>query len=208
MSNARDFGLDYQKACKDARYIAGLHQTHTASFPFSRVIDQHALTIRGKLPGMSELAAAPAAAPAADDDPLKGEPTPESQQDVIRIFNGFKRDAQMIISKVSELEYEIGEHELVVANARELPDDRNAYRLVGGVLVKTTVGDALPKVQQNMANIRATIDKLKVALASVNAKSAAWKEKYGIKTQQEMELEKRNAQASGGAVKAATGVLA
>ena len=151
---------------------------------------------------MSELAAAPA--PAADDDPLKGEPTPESQQDVIRIFNGFKRDAQMIISKVSELEYEIGEHELVVANARELPDDRNAYRLVGGVLVKTTVGDALPKVQQNMANIRATIDKLKVALASVNAKSAAWKEKYGIKTQQEMELEKRNAQASGGAVKAAT----
>ena len=157
---------------------------------------------------MSELAAAPAAAPAADDDPLKGEPTPESQQDVIRIFNGFKRDAQMIISKVSELEYEIGEHELVVANARELPDDRNAYRLVGGVLVKTTVGDALPKVQQNMANIRATIDKLKVALASVNAKSAAWNEKYGIKTQQEMELEKRNAQASGGAVKAATGVLA
>ena len=94
---------------------------------------------------------------------------------MIRIFNGFKRDAQLIISKVRDLEYEIGEHEFVVANARELPDDRNAYRLVGGVLVKTTVGDALPKVQQNMANIRATIDKLKVALASVNAKSAAWK---------------------------------
>ena len=70
---------------------------------------------------MSELAAAPA--PAADDDPLKGEPTPESQQDVIRIFNGFKRDAQMIISKVSELEYELGEHELVVATARELTSD-------------------------------------------------------------------------------------
>ena len=86
---------------------------------------------------MSELAAAPA--PAADDDPLKGEPTPESQQDVIRIFNGFKRDAQMIISKVSELEYEIGEHELVVANARELPDDRNAYRRVGGVLVLSLI---------------------------------------------------------------------
>ena len=46
--------------------------------------------------------------------------------------------------------------------------------------MKTTVGDALPKVQQNMANIRATIcRKLKVALASVNAKSAAWKERRG-----------------------------
>ena len=189
--------------------LFGCSQTHTAGYHFTRVIAVTTLfAAESCQAAMSELAAAPAAAPAADDDPLKGEPTPESQQDVIRIFNGFKRDAQMIISKVSELEYEIGEHELVVANARELPDDRNAYRLVGGVLVKTTVGDALPKVQQNMANIRATIDKLKVALASVNAKSAAWKEKYGIKTQQEMELEKRNAQASGGAVKAATGVLA
>ena len=101
-----------------------------------------------------------------------------------------KRDAQMIISKVSELEQEIGEHELVVANARELPDDRNAYRLVGGVLSEDDGRRrAAEGVQQNMANIRATIDKLKVALASVNAKSAAWKEKYGIKTQQEMELE-------------------
>ena len=80
---------------------------------------------------------------------------------------------------------------------------------MGGVLVKTTVGDALPKVEGNMANIRATIDKLKDALNRVNAKSAAWKEKYGIKTQQEMELEKRQQQAAGAtAAKASAGVLA
>ena len=143
---------------------------------------------------MSELAAAPAAAPA-DDDPLKGEPTPESQQDVIRIFNGFKRDAQMIISKVSELEYEIGEHEVVVANARELPDDRNAYRLVGGVLVKTTVGDALPKVSRNMANIRATIDKLKVALA--RQRQVGGLEGSAASRRSRRWSSKRNAQASG-----------
>mmetsp|Transcript_3862 Transcript_3862/g.11425 ORF Transcript_3862/g.11425 Transcript_3862/m.11425 type:complete len:164 (-) Transcript_3862:22-513(-) len=150
---------------------------------------------------MSELATvaedAPAPAPAAEEDILKDEEKPESQQDVIRIFNGFKRDSQMIISKVSELEYEIGEHELVMANAKSLEPERTAYRLVGGVLVKTTIGDALPKVEGNMGNIRATIDQLKVALARVNAKSAAWKEKYGIKTQQEVELEKRNAAIAG-----------
>ena len=71
-----------------------------------------------------------------------------------------------------------------------------------------TATETTPKVETNMANIRATIDQLKKALENVNEKSKAWKEKYGIKTQQEMELEKRNAQASGGAVKAATGVLA
>ena len=69
-----------------------------------------------------------------------------------------------------------------------------------------TTWNALPKVQQNMANIRD--GRQTGGPRRVNAKSAAWKEKYGIKTQQEMELEKRNAQASGGAVKAATGVLA
>ena len=115
----------------------------------------------------------------------------------------------MIISKISELEYEVGEHELVLSNAKSLEADRTAYRLVGGVLVKTTVGDALPKVEGNMANIRFSIDRLKKALTNVNAKSAAWKEKYGIKTQQEMELEKQQAQRLGQpAAKASAGVLA
>ncbi|KAH8044541.1 hypothetical protein JL721_12821 [Aureococcus anophagefferens] len=120
-----------------------------------------------------------------------------SEQDVIRIFKGFKRDSQMIISKISELEYEIGEHELVMANVSSLAPERTAYRLVGGVLVKTTIAETTPKVETNMANIRATIDQLKKALENVNEKSKAWKEKYGIKTQQELDFD-RAAQAAGG----------
>ena len=151
-------------------------------------------------------AAAPAPAPATV---LDGEEKPMSEQDVIRIFKGFKRDSQMIISKISELEYEIGEHELVMANVSSLAPERTAYRLVGGVLVKTTIAETTPKVETNMANIRATIDQLKKALENVNEKSKAWKEKYGIKTQQEHELERRAQQAQGGpAAPAAMGVLA
>ncbi|EGB11999.1 hypothetical protein JL720_10502 [Aureococcus anophagefferens] len=150
-------------------------------------------------------AAAPAPAPATV---LDGEEKPMSEQDVIRIFKGFKRDSQMIISKISELEYEIGEHELVMANVSSLAPERTAYRLVGGVLVKTTIAETTPKVETNMANIRATIDQLKKALENVNEKSKAWKEKYGIKTQQELDFD-RAAQAAGGpAAPAAMGVLA
>lgn len=184
---------------------------------------------------MSEVVAkAPAPAPAADD-----EEKPVNEQDVIRassrrrgkftferardseietkrqrtragIFKGFKRDAQMIISKVSELEYEVGEHELVLSNVASLAPDRTAYRLIGGVLVKTTIADTKPKVEDNMANIRSTIGQLKKALANVNEKSAAWKEKYAIRTQQELELERRAQQAAGGpgVNTAAPGVLA
>ena len=155
------------------------------------------------------MAAQVAAAPAPASSVLEGEEKPMSEQDVIRIFKNFKRDAQMIISKISELEYEVGEHELVMTNVSSLAPERTAYRLVGGVLVKTTIGDATPKVQTNMANIRATIDQLKQALETVNEKSKAWKEKYGIKTQQEHELERRAQQAQGGpAAPAAMGVLA
>ena len=54
---------------------------------------------------MSELATtappSPAPAPADADDILANEEKPESQNDVIRIFNNFKRDAQMIISKAA-----------------------------------------------------------------------------------------------------------
>ncbi|KAH8060604.1 hypothetical protein JL722_4715 [Aureococcus anophagefferens] len=150
-------------------------------------------------------AAAPAPAPATV---LDGEEKPMSEQDVIRIFKGFKRDSQMIISKISELEYEIGEHELVMANVSSLaPEDGRTA--AGGVLVKTTIAETTPKVETNMANIRATIDQLKKALENVNEKSKAWKEKYGIKTQQEHELDRRSAQAAGGpAAPAAMGVLA
>ncbi|KAH8049768.1 hypothetical protein JL722_11746 [Aureococcus anophagefferens] len=147
-------------------------------------------------------AAAPAPAPATV---LDGEEKPMSEQDVIRIFKGFKRDSQMIISKISELEYEIGEHELVMANVSSLAPAPTAC--VGGVLVKTTIAETTPKVETNMANIRATIDQLKKALENVNEKSKAWKEKYGIKTQQ-ARADRRSAQAAGGPPRPRPGVLA
>ena len=68
------------------------------------------------------MAAQVAAAPAPASSVLEGEEKPMSEQDVIRIFKNFKRDAQMIISKISELEYEVGEHELELSEALHLAE--------------------------------------------------------------------------------------
>ena len=96
-----------------------------------------------------------------------------------------------------------------MSNVASLAPERTAYRLVGGVLVRTTIEETVPKVESNMTNIRATIEQLKKALNNVNEKSNAWKDKYGIKTQQEHELDRRAQAAQGGpALGNTTGVLA
>lgn len=139
-----------------------------------------------------------------------------SDSEAIRIFQQMKREAQMMIAKISELEYELGEHELVETNISELDPDRAAFRLVGSVLIRQTVGEVLPKVKAHRENIATTIERLRAALAEKNTKAAEWKAKYGIKTQQEHEVEQRSRSAQEAAAKAegqdkpgsSTGVLA
>lgn len=114
-----------------------------------------------------------------------------SANEAIQIFQRMKREAQMMLDKISELQYELGEHELVETNMGKLPEDRTAYRLVGGVLVKQTVGDVLPKVLEHKENLGLTIENLRKTLNDKQDKAKAWKVKYDIKTQQEHELETR-----------------
>eukprot|EP00633_Aureoumbra_lagunensis_P003064 CAMPEP_0197299508 /NCGR_PEP_ID=MMETSP0890-20130614/46241_1 /TAXON_ID=44058 ORGANISM="Aureoumbra lagunensis, Strain CCMP1510" /NCGR_SAMPLE_ID=MMETSP0890 /ASSEMBLY_ACC=CAM_ASM_000533 /LENGTH=100 /DNA_ID=CAMNT_0042777859 /DNA_START=376 /DNA_END=678 /DNA_ORIENTATION=- len=73
----------------------------------------------------------------------------------------------------------------------KLDDDRAAYRLVGGVLIKQTVGEILPKVIENRNNLTTTVQNLRTALTEKQKEAAEWKKRYGIKTQQEVEMEAR-----------------
>lgn len=114
-----------------------------------------------------------------------------SENEAIRLFQQMKREAQMMIGKISELEYELGEHDLVQTNVASLDPNRTGFRLVGTVLIRQTVGEILPKVRENRDNIAKTIDQLREALANKNVEAANWKEKYKIKTQQEYEVETR-----------------
>mmetsp|Transcript_1863 Transcript_1863/g.2476 ORF Transcript_1863/g.2476 Transcript_1863/m.2476 type:complete len:147 (-) Transcript_1863:53-493(-) len=114
-----------------------------------------------------------------------------SQNEILQSFNRMKREAQLMMDKISELQYELGEHELVETNMTKLDDDRAAYRLVGGVLIKQTVGEILPKVIENRNNLTTTVQNLRTALTEKQKEAAEWKKRYGIKTQQEVEMEAR-----------------
>jgi len=164
-----------------------------------------------------EKEAPPSAPPSAPSpgaaDAEKGEEREVSPQEAIQTFQQMKREAQMLLDKISELQYELGEHELVETNVQKLPPERAAYRLVGGVLVKQTVGEVLPKVVENKENLTLAVANLRKTLAAKQDQAKAWKEKYDIKTQQEHELESRAraasaADAEGNKAASSSGVLA
>ena len=84
---------------------------------------------------------------------------------------------------------------MVISTLQEKEGSRKAYRLVGGVLVERTVADVLPSVQQNLGGIKVVLGKLSTDLQQREKQAAAWKIKYSIRTQEDMQAQ--NAQAKG-----------
>lgn len=104
------------------------------------------------------------------------------------------------------------EHKLVIDQLSTLESERKAFRLVGGILVEKTVGEALPAVQQNYegvctgirgcfvsciicltylgstpSQLKELLVKLDESLKQKDAERKAYKEKHGIMTQEERE---------------------
>lgn len=53
----------------------------------------------------------------------------------------------------TQLTLERDEHKLVIDQLSILESERKAFRLIGGILVEKTVGEALPAVQQNYEGV-------------------------------------------------------
>ena len=78
---------------------------------------------------------------------------PPSQQQVIQTFKQMENECRQFVTKISELEQERNEHDLVIKTLTPLPKERKAFRLVGGVLVERSVETVLPSVQENRENL-------------------------------------------------------
>ena len=122
------------------------------------------------------------------------EPVLNSEQ-VIGKYKQMQAECNQFVTKISELETERNEHDLVIKTLTPLNDDRKCLRLVGGVLVERTVGSVLPSVQANKDNLQNVLSNLEEILKSKQKSTVEWKVKYNIKTQDEAnEEEKRRKQ--------------
>ena len=86
--------------------------------------------------------------------------TPITQIAVKEQFGVLKQDIQAISQKVGELEGEKEEHSLVLSSLKEMESDRTCFRLIGGVLVKSTVSQVAPVVLANKEGIESILVQL------------------------------------------------
>ncbi|KAL7532514.1 hypothetical protein ACHAWF_004161 [Thalassiosira exigua] len=115
---------------------------------------------------------------------------PLSEQEILSTYRQMQSDMQGMIQNLTKVEMERNEHRLVEETLTPLDPDRRAFRLVGGVLVERTVREVLPTVKEHRGNLDGLVNTLKEKLDAKQKEAAAWKAKYNIKTQEEMEAAK------------------
>ena len=58
-----------------------------------------------------------------------------------------------LVRKISELQQEAKEHQLVLDAFKSVEPERKCFRLIGGVLVERTVKDIKPNLEENLVNV-------------------------------------------------------
>jgi len=109
--------------------------------------------------------------------------TSEQQSELNRIINTYKQlrtEVSDLANKISELEGERQEHQLVINALKDLSADRKCYRSIGGVLVERTVGDVLPNVQKNLLSIQSVLQQLSERIKLKEREADEWRVKYNI----------------------------
>jgi len=106
---------------------------------------------------------------------------------VMKEYEMIQRGIRVISEKISELNSDLKEHELVINAIKDLDTKRKCWRKIGGVLVERTVGEVLPAVKKNHEQILDVIEKLKMQLQEKQTESEQFIAKYQIKFADEAE---------------------
>jgi len=69
-------------------------------------------------------------------------------------YSQLRSSLQQLYAKLGALESDKSEHELVLAQLRELPGDRRAWIQIGGALCEQTVEQIIPILTGNLSAVR------------------------------------------------------
>merc|ERR1712150_117972 len=108
-------------------------------------------------------------------------------QTIVTNYKKLTQECDSILTKIEEIDIELNEHKLVEETLKPLDSNRRSYRLIGGVLVERTVGEVLPSVIINRENLELVLSKLRKSLEEKQKESKEMKEKYNIKSVDEVE---------------------
>eukprot|EP01133_Synstelium_polycarpum_P011950 gene11950-13926_t len=106
-----------------------------------------------------------------------------TNEQIVAQYKEMKAQQQQIITKLSEIESDAGEYNLVISAIENLEPNRKCFRMVGGVLVERTVGEVLPTVKSNRDGIKELTKKLEEQLQQKTKELTDYAAKYDIKFQ-------------------------
>ncbi|KAF6031763.1 PFDN2 [Bugula neritina] len=81
-----------------------------------------------------------------------------NQEQIINGFNQLRNQQRQIVMKISEITDERKEHQMVYETLKDTEKDRACFRMVGGVLVKLTVGEVVPSLQNTIEQMGKLLD--------------------------------------------------
>ena len=103
-----------------------------------------------------------------------------SDAEIVQTFTRMRDTVQDFSQKLTELEMERNEHDLVVKAIEPLDGDRKCYRMIGGVLVQRTVAEVLPMVKEHMAGIETVMGNLNNQLRKKAEELEEFRARYKI----------------------------
>ncbi|EFA86412.1 prefoldin beta-like domain containing protein [Heterostelium album PN500] len=106
-----------------------------------------------------------------------------TNEQIVANYKEMKAQQSAIMNKLSEIESDASEHNLVLSEIEKLEPSRKCFRMVGGVLVERTVGDVLPVVKQNRDAIKELTKKLEEQLQAKTKELNEYAAKYNIRFQ-------------------------
>ena len=77
-----------------------------------------------------------------------------AQEQIVAGFNELRQKQQAVAGKLSELEVERREFELILETLKGVDKDRRAFQMMGGVLFEKKAGEVIPSLQQNIDNVK------------------------------------------------------
>ena len=83
-----------------------------------------------------------------------------TEKEIVGEYQRRRERLNEIWNKVSELEAEVAEHDLVCKTLEPMDANRKCFRLIGEVLVERTVGETRPAVVGNKEKLEAAIKNL------------------------------------------------
>ena len=105
----------------------------------------------------------------------------EEQQKIVTGFQSLRDEQTQMVQKTQDLEMDLKEHDLVLSTLSTITDkQRRCYRMIGGVLIEHTVGEVVPALETNRAQINNVIESFKQKTEEKAKDLAAYKQKHDI----------------------------